>query len=81
MVHDAGHKISYDYDGDLDMSNMNDMFPHSNEDNNIGKIDNKIRNLILCTFLHFILYYTRLLIYSDKTNIIYDIPRLPPTIL
>ena len=40
MVHDAGHKISYVYDGDLDMSNMNDMFSHSNEDNSIGKIDN-----------------------------------------
>ena len=44
MVHDAGHEISYDYDGDLDMSNIpnvDDMFSHSNEDNSIGKIDNK----------------------------------------
>ena len=83
MVHDAGHEISYDYDGDLDMSNIpnvDDMFSHSNEDNSIGKIDNKIMNLILCIFLHCIFYYTRLLIYSDKTNIIYDIPRSPPTL-
>ena len=80
MVHDTGHKISYNYDGDLDMSNMNDIFSHSNEDNSIGKIDNKIMNLILCIFLHCIFYYTHLLIYSDKTNIIYDIPRSPPTL-
>ena len=80
MVHDAGHEISYNYDGDLDMSNMNEMFSHSNEDNIIGKIDNKIMNFILCIFLHCIFYYTHLLIYSDKTNIIYNIPRSLPTL-
>ena len=83
MVHDAGHEISYDYDDDLDMSNIpnvDDIFSQSNEDNSIGKIDNKIMNLIFCIFLHCIFYYTRLLIYSDKTKIIYKIPSLPPTI-
>ena len=78
MVHDAGHEISYDYDGDLDMSNIpnvDDIFSHSNEDNSIGKIGNKIMNLILCTFLHCIVvvmqrhpYYTS----TGETRLLMD---------
>lgn len=80
LVHDAGREITYLNEGDLDLSNMNEIFSHSNENNSIGKIGNKIINLILCTLSYCILYYTRILIYSDKTNNIFKIPCSPPTL-
>ena len=73
-------QISYEYDGNLDISNINEIFSHLNEDNSIIKIGIKIINLILCTLSYCTLYYTLMLMCSDKINNICKSPYLPPMV-
>ncbi len=44
MLHGACHKISYEYDGNFELSNISKIFSQVNKDNSIGKIGNKIIN-------------------------------------
>ena len=80
MLHNEDHEISYEYDGNFELLNISKIFLQVNEDNSIGNISNKIINLILCTLSHCTLYYTHMLIFSDKTKNIYQSPYSLPMV-
>ena len=46
MLHDTGHEISYEYDGNFELSNISKIFSQVNEGNNIGKIGIETINLL-----------------------------------